>query len=145
LNKKVITSFDNLIPLIQESFQNKQSITFKVKGTSMAPFFIDNQTEATLAPFSGTLSRGTVYLYKVSDTYLLHRYVKTKDGKHYFRGDALYQYEIILKDDIIGEVIQMKLGSKETDMNSVVYQSRVRLFMCTKTMKSIIRRIVKGR
>ncbi len=111
----------------------------------MSPFFVDNQTEVTLVPFSGTLRRRTVYLYNSNDTYLLHRYVKTKAGKHYFRGDALYRYEIISKEDIIGQVTTMKIGAKETHMNSVVHQFKVRTFMCFKTMKSIVRRIVKGR
>ena len=104
-NKKIVsTTITNLIPLIKESFANKQEVSIRVKGTSMSPFFVDNETIVTLAPFDGELIKLKVYLYSVNDVYLLHRYIKSEEEKHFFRGDALYNFEEVEKQNILGVV-----------------------------------------
>lgn len=136
---------NNLIPLIKESFENNQEVSIKVKGTSMCPFFVDNETTVTLIPFTGELHKMKVYLYSVNDTYLLHRYMKSKNNKHYFRGDALYQFEVVDKENIIGVVKEMKYKGEIIPCNDFSYRNNVRYFLFKKTIKLFIRRIIKGK
>ena len=136
---------DTLIPLIQESLSNNQNISFKVKGTSMKPFFVDGETEVTLAPFEGELVKLKVYLYEVNNKYLLHRYVETKNDEHYFRGDALYQFEIVQKENIVGVVKEMKFRGEVISCNDRSYRNNVRYYLFKKTIKLFIRRIIKGK
>ena len=136
---------NNLIPLIKEAFENHQEVSIKVKGSSMRPFFVDNETIVTLAPFSGELQKLKVYLYKLNDTYILHRYIKTKEEKHYFRGDALYPFEIVEKENILGVVEEMKYKGEIIPCHDTSYRNNVRYFLIKKSIKLVIRRIIKGK
>lgn len=136
---------NNLIPLIKESFQNKQEVSIKVKGTSMSPFFVDNETTVSLLPFDGELQKLKVYLYCVKDTYLLHRFIKSKDGLHYFRGDALYSYEVVDTKDILGVVTEMKYRGEVIPCNDLIYRNNVRYYLLKKAIKLFIKRIIKGK
>jgi len=136
---------NNLIPLIKESFENNQDVSIKVKGTSMSPFFVDNETSVTVSPFTGELQKLKVYLYCMENTYLLHRYMKSKDNKHYFRGDALYQFEVVDKEDILGVVKEMKYNGEVITCNDFSYRNNVKYYLFKKSIKLFIRRIIKGK
>lgn len=136
---------NDLIPLIKEAFQNKQDVSFKVKGTSMRPFFVDNETEVTVTRYDGELKKLHVYLFQVEEKYLLHRYIKTKGDKHYFRGDALYNYEVVEEDNIIGEVKEMKYREYQIQCNNFRYRNSVRYYLFRKSIKILLRRIIKGK
>lgn len=103
---KVRATITDLLPLITESFENNQDITFKVMGTSMEPNLHHNQTMVTIKQFT-TLKKNHIYLYHYDDIILLHRYIKTVNHIHYFKGDNVPLYEYVNEQDIIGEVIQI--------------------------------------
>lgn len=135
---------DNLIPFIQESFERQQDVSIKVKGTSMRPFYVDGKTEVTLSPFVGELKKLRVYLYKVNDQYLLHRYIKTKDNLHYFRGDALSTYEVVDTEDVLGVVTKMKYRGEVVACNDLRYRNNLRYYLFKKSIKLLIRSMIKG-
>lgn len=136
---------NELIPIIKEAFENHQDVSIKVNGTSMSPFLIHNETEVVISPFSGDLRRKDVYLYSIKNTYLLHRFIKQKNEFCLFRGDALYGFEKINKDKIYGIVREVKYKNKTISTNSKFYRFRVSLFLFKKSIKLLIRRIIKGK
>lgn len=136
---------NNLIPLIKESFENNQEVSIKVKGTSMRPFFVDNETTVVLTPFEGELQKLKVYLYCVDNTYLLHRFIRSKEDKHYFRGDALNKFEIVKKKDILGVVKEMKFMGEMIPCNDFSYRNSVRYYLLKKSIKLLLRKITRGK
>ena len=145
-DKKVVTTtINNLIPLIKEAFENDQEVSIKFKGTSMSPFFLDNETSVTLVPFEGDLQKYKVYLYCVDETYLLHRYIKTKEEKHYFRGDALYNFEVVDNKDVLAVVKEMKYKGQVIPCHNFSYRNSVKYYLFKKSIKLLIRRIIKGK
>ena len=135
---------DRLIPLIQESLSQNQEVSFRVKGTSMSPFFLDDCTEVTVAPSNGELKKFEVYLFQINQTYLLHRLIKKQPHKNIFQGDALYQFEVVDESNVIGIVKKMKTNNKETLSSNIWYKAHVRIHHRIKTIKVFFRRLIKG-
>lgn len=135
--KTVKTSIESLLPIIEESFHNNQDISLVIKGTSMSPTFIDNKTVVSLQQFNGTLQKNHIYLYKVQDTTLLHRYIKTKAHTHMFRGDNCINYEYVDIKDIIGEVIDVNHTPFKFTLNTIYHLS-------FKKLKEFIRKLIRG-
>ena len=110
---KVNVSLDDLLPVIKEGLDNNQVVEIKVSGNSMYPFFKHQKTAIGLQRFNGTLTKNHIYFFEYNDKHILHRYLKTKDKTHYFKGDRLQQYEYPKKEQILAEVVYIKKNGKE--------------------------------
>lgn len=126
--KTVKASITSLLPHIYDAFDHQQDISFTVKGRSMEPSLQDNKSKVTLEAFSGHLQKKHIYLYKLNDKVLLHRYIKSKDGIHYFLGDNCSSYEYVSKSDIIGKVIKV-------DENAFQYSLKTALYLFLRRVK----------
>ena len=71
-------------------------VKFKVKGSSMWPFFKDGITSVTLTKVE-KLKKLDVCLFNYKDKYFLHRLIKIKDNDYIFKGDGLSSKEIVKK------------------------------------------------
>ena len=80
-----------------------QDVIFKVKGTSMWPFFKDGKTTITLTK-PKQLKRLGIYLFEIDNKFFLHRLIKIKKENYIFQGDGLISKEIVKKDQIVGFV-----------------------------------------
>lgn len=103
----------------------------------MSPTFIDNKTVISLQKFSGTLQKKHVYLYKVQETILLHRYIKTKQQTHIFRGDNCSNNEYVDIESIIGEVIHV-------DQKPFAVSWKTKSYLKRKQLKQLIKKILRG-
>lgn len=127
-----------------ESLDHNQIVELKVKGTSMHPTLLDNQTVVGLKKYDGQLKSKMIYLFKHNDIYVLHRYIKTKEGIHYFRGDALYQCELLKNDDsIIAFVAYMRINEKKKNPYSFFSNVKLIFVLFLKKLKYFIRKLVK--
>lgn len=135
--KKIKTSIESLLPLIEESFQNNQEVSIPVKGTSMSPTFKDNQTKVTLVHYQNKLVKNNVYLYKYENRVLLHRYLKTKNETHIFRGDNCINYEYVDEDNIIGFVTKVD----NIDFKTTV---KTKYILFIKNVKAKIKKRLRG-
>ena len=124
---KINVSINELLPIIESAFSKHQPVTIRIKGKSMEPIFKDGETNVTLIRFPGTLRKKHIYIYKYNDTVILHRYIKTKNNIHYFRGDNQYCFEFVSIDDVVGCVV----GSSNSK----------NVYGIKNTIKSIIRRV----
>ena len=102
--KKVKASLEDLLPTIEAGFNNYQIVEIKVSGNSMYPFLKHQQTTIGLKKFVGKLKRYHIYFFQYEEKYILHRYIKAKDNKLFFKGDRLHKYEYPSKEQILAEV-----------------------------------------
>ena len=83
----------------------KGEITGLTKGNSMKPLFRDGKDKAIILPITTPIKQNDVLLYRNADSQdtILHRVVKTKNGKLILRGDNLYYNENdIRQENIVG-------------------------------------------
>lgn len=107
---------------------NTQDVLFKIKGTSMWPFFKDGKTTVTLTK-PQTIKRFEVYLFAYQDKYIIHRLIKIKNERYIFQGDGLISKEVVDKGAIIGLVSAYET-KKRIDTHSKLYKLRVFLYRC---------------
>lgn len=142
----MIKTFDNesFFKTISESLKQGQSVSFVVKGNSMKPFFLDGLTEVSLKE-KDDYHKGDICLFKFNDHYILHRLVKIKEGHYIFRGDHLYGYECVKKEDILGFVYKFKQKDKIIHSSSLSYKFKVKLYLFYKSIKMVLRRLIRGK
>lgn len=102
------------------------NVKFKVKGSSMWPFFKDGKTTITLTKVE-EIKKLDICLFTYKDKYLLHRLVKIKGDDYIFKGDGLISKEIVKRKNIIAKVISYE-NKKEIDVKKFSYRLRVFLY-----------------
>lgn len=105
---------------------NTQDVTFKIKGSSMWPFFKDGKTSITLTKIQ-QIKRLEVYLFKYKDQYIIHRLIQIKDDTYIFRGDGLISKEVVDKDSILAHVCGYQT-KRYIKTDHWFYKLRVRLY-----------------
>jgi signal peptidase I len=128
---------------VLETLDEGKRVSFVIKGTSMLPVFKDGLTEVTLER-EDSYKKFDVCLYKYKEHYFLHRLIKIKDDFYYFRGDHLYNFEVIKKDDILAKVYSFKTKEKETFINSFLYKARIKFYLLYKSFYMFLRKIYLG-
>ena len=140
--KKVFENEDFFKTVTSTLLENK-SVSFLVKGTSMLPFFKSGVTEVFIFK-KDEYKRHDVCLFKINDNYVLHRLIRIKNGLYYFRGDHLYNFEIVKSDSIIGSVYKYIENGKMYDVNKFTYKLKLNFFLLTKNIKMVLRKIYLG-
>jgi signal peptidase I len=93
------------------------SVTFKVKGHSMWPFYKHDLTHVTL--MKTPVKKLDVVLARHQNRYVLHRIIKIKDQHLVLRGDGAISKETITKEEIIGKVISHKTKKQVLETNAL--------------------------
>jgi len=147
MNKQSVSIAD-LMPLIKEKVLAGGEITIKVKGTSMSPFFVTDQTDVTLVQPMDPLKRLDVVLYQtLKETYALHRILKVKGEYLIICGDALNINEIIPSTHVIAIVKSFANGDDVTFSTNRWYLTKARIWLSLRPIRRILlaihRRIVR--
>jgi len=143
LSKQLKVSIEDLVPIIKDGLENNQEVELKVVGISMKPFLKDKESIVILKKYDGTLKRKHIYFYSIDEKYYLHRYIESTKSMNLFRGDALYNYELVELDNILGEVVLVKSAGKKYNPYSFVNKTKLRFYLVYKTIKSIFRSIIR--
>ena len=133
------TFFETIKPLLNDN----QAVSFVVKGTSMKPFLKNGQTEVFLKTKEAYRPLD-MCLFKFNQKYVLHRLIKIND-KYVFRGDALNTYEEVDQKDILAYVYQYQTKHKMVSTETFIYKFKVRCYLFAKSIKLMLRNIVKGK
>lgn len=112
-----MTKVEDFYPLLLEAFQNGQTFTFPIHGTSMQPL-LHTQDLVVLEKVS-TLKKGDMVLYRRdSGQFVLHRIRRVDKDAFTFVGDHQVQVETgITYPQCIGKVIAYKKQGKEKQRN----------------------------
>lgn len=138
-NMTEVTNKD-FFKLLEEQIKT-QDVKFKVKGTSMKPFFKDGFTVVTIRKVE-TYKKHDIVLFKLNDNYILHRIVKIKDKEIITEGDNLLSKESISFSNIIGKVINYK-NKREINTNNFFYKLRVNLWYMYKSFKRLAKKVIR--
>lgn len=132
---------DAFIKLTCDALNQNQTITFKVKGISMWPFYQHQKTSVTLSK-KDDYQVFDVVLARYQDRYVLHRILKRKDQTYMLRGDGAILREHISFDDIIGYVYSHE-NKRNTLESSKWYRLKVFLWVFNPFRRILIRLLRK--
>ena len=105
--------------------QNKESVTFIVRGYSMRPFLEDRRDKVVLAPPRVPVI-GDVVLARVGkEQYALHRVIKIENGIYTMQGDGnpTYMTETFTEECIIGIAKAFIRKGRTVNTDSVIWRS----------------------
>lgn len=135
--------------MIREKIEAGGEVVLRVKGTSMRPFFVSDQTDVLLGPVKKPLTRFDVILYETANgAYRLHRIVRVQNEYLTVCGDALLFNECVAKSRVIAKVLSFSTAGKTTLVSDPVYCRKVRRWHFFKPLRPVLlalgRRLKKG-
>ena len=93
------------------------------EGLSMYPMLRNRRDTIVIYPKTGRLKKYDVVLYRVNDTYILHRIIKVLPDSYVIRGDNRMDKEYGITDDmIIGVLTELYRDEKKINLNGWKYK-----------------------
>jgi hypothetical protein len=126
MNKKI--SMEELLPFIEEAFENGKTFTIPITGTSMLPLLVQGRDTVTLKKIDGKLKKGDLPLYRRNDgAFVLHRIIDVlEDGSFIMCGDNQFIKEYGITDgNLIGVVTEINRDGKVFSADEEKYLSYV--------------------
>ncbi|MDE7384965.1 MAG: S24/S26 family peptidase [Anaeroplasmataceae bacterium] len=120
---------EDFYPLILEAFQNGNTFTFPVHGTSMQPLLHTN--DLVVLEAISTLKKGDIVFYRRENKqFVLHRIRRVKKDSFTFVGDHQIKEEPgITMEQCIGKVIAYKKQGREKQYNLNSFKYRMYTFL----------------
>ena len=120
---------EDFYPLILEAFQNGNTFTFPVHGTSMQPLLHTN--DLVVLEAISTLKKGDIVFYRRENKqFVLHRIRRVKKDSFTFVGDHQVKEEPgITMEQCIGKVIAYKKQGREKQYNLNSFKYRMYTFL----------------
>ena len=130
---KVFMQNDIFFKEVVSAIQHDQTVSFRVNGWSMLPFFYHGETIVTLK--ASPIQVHDVVLFKEGDHIILHR-VLAKEGVVYLiQGDAVYRHPSkVYEEDIIGKVIVYEHRGVVYDPHAPKQKKRIKCWLRIKRM-----------
>ena len=125
-----------LMPHIRDMLNEDKSVTFKVSGNSMWPFYINQKTNVTLKKTN--VKKHDVVLAYYDKRYVLHRILNIKDDVIILRGDAAILKEHVNPHDIIGKVVSYE-NKKPINQHTFLHKLLVILWIYNPLRRLILR------
>lgn len=126
MNNKV--TMEELLPFIEEAFDNNKTFTIPITGTSMLPLLVQGRDTVTIKKIESPLSVGDLPLYRRKDgAFVLHRIIKVNnDGTYILCGDNQFIKETGITDnEMIGVVTDITRDGKNFSVTNKKYQRYV--------------------
>ena len=130
-----------LIKLAEDLLSHQQSISFRVIGTSMTPFFRHQHTIVTLHKVTQPLRKHDVVLFWYNQKPILHRIIRIQDSVIFCRGDALFEMEKIQLTNVIGIVTRYEYKNRQTVTTNRWYRFQVQCWSLTYPIRWILHRL----
>lgn len=105
---------DILIPELARLVADEKEVRFTPSGVSMRPFIEGDRDSVVMRALKQTPQTGDIILARVQNaagatTYVLHRLIRTENGKYVLQGDGnLAGEEYCQPEDIIAKVVQIE-------------------------------------
>lgn len=99
------------------------------EGLSMYPMLRNRRDTIVIYPKTGRLKKYDVALYRIDDTYILHRIIKVLPNSYVIRGDNRMDKEYGITDDmIIGVLTEFYRDDKKINLNGWKYKLYCRVW-----------------
>lgn len=96
---------DNKPLSIEKALETEEKCLFPIKGISMLPMLEQKRDTVVLSAIKEKPVKYDVVLYKVGNSYVLHRIIGVKNGYYVICGDNCIKKEIVQSDKIIAKAI----------------------------------------
>lgn len=109
---------------LEESLATHGYYASTTRGTSMEPLFRTRRDVVIVERPKAELKKYDVALYRVKDTYVMHRVIKVKEDEYLIRGDNTFVVEHVPKDRILGVLVEFNRKGKHhsvTERSFVAY------------------------
>lgn len=132
----------DLMPLIREQLQMKQTVRFSPKGTSMLPMLRQGIDQVVLSPLPEKLKKYDLPLYQRNNgQYVLHRIVDTAEGTYVCMGDNQFVKEPgIRQKQMIAVVTAFYRNGKCYEVTQWRYRLYCRVWYHTRYLRQICRK-----
>ena len=96
-----------------------EELSFKTRGCSMQPLFVEHRDIVNIRTVKNGLKRGDVILYpgKGGNMLVLHRIIRVKGNDLLIRGDNNYFNEYRKKDEVVGIMTSFFRNGKYCDVS----------------------------
>ncbi len=143
--KETQLPFEQMMPLITESFRQGMTATIPVTGNSMWPLFSHKRDCAVLSQCEGKpLRRGDVPLYQRPDgQYVLHRVIKVTSDGYWFAGDAQRKLEYLPKSCVVAVMTAFVRKGKTVECNDKRYRLYSWCWMAVRPLRPFLIRLAK--
>lgn len=113
---------EELVPLMEDAFQENRTFTMPIKGTSMQPLW-HTGTLVELSPIEHVTLKDILFYRREDGSYVLHRLWKIKDGFYYMIGDHQLILEKINPQQCFAKVIAYYTAKKKRkNMKNLFYK-----------------------
>lgn len=125
---------EELLPFIEDAFNNGKTFTIPITGTSMLPLLVQGRDTVTIKKIDEDLKKGDLPLYRRKDgAFVLHRIIDiNEDGSFVMCGDNQFIKEFgITSGNLIGIVCEINRNGNTfsvEDESYVRYVNRVLRF-----------------
>jgi len=106
---------------IEKALETEEKCLFPIKGISMLPMLEQKRDTVVLSSIKEKPKKYDVVLYKVGNSYVLHRIIGVKNGYYIICGDNCIKKEIIQSDKIIAKAIGFYKNGKYIPCNDEKY------------------------
>ena len=137
-------TMEELLPFIEEAFDNNKTFTIPITGTSMLPLLVQGRDTVTIKKIESPLSVGDLPLYRRKDgAFVLHRIIKVNnDGTYVLCGDNQFIKETGITDnEMIGVVTDITRDGKNFSVTNKKYQRYVERGITFFTFRYPLRRL----
>lgn len=142
MEKKVFSH--EVMPLVKELLEGGQDVLLTVSGTSMRPFYKNQETVVKLRYPKEELKKYDVVLYQDHHHYKLHRIYAVHDNIYTIYGDALSEQETIRFEQIFGVVVEHRVHKRVIKKDQKRYMFYVRIWALLKPFRRILLRLFGG-
>ena len=126
---------------VLEQLAVNKEVTIPLRGTSMLPLLNEKHHNLVLSSQFGELQKGDIVLFRLNDSYILHRIRKIEGEKIFTQGDAVPYGEICTKNDVVAILVKIidKRNGNVIDCKSKSWQLKSKKILLKKTLKRIFR------
>ena len=110
-------------------------------GVSMEPLFRTRRDMVIFEAANGELKKYDVVLYRVGDSYVMHRIIGIRAGDYVIRGDNTYTKEYVNKDSVIAVLVAFNRAGKRHEVSELGYKLYSRVWHYLYPLRSIVRRV----
>lgn len=134
---KTIIDNDTFFEVVKAELTQNKTVSFKVKGQSMWPFYHDGQT-TVLVSSATSLKKYDVVLANYQGKVILHRIIQIQGDSITLRGDATFRKEVVSRREVFAKVVEHQTKIT-TSSNQKSYRIQVWLWVHNPLRKLFIR------
>lgn len=135
------TNFSELLPLIEDSLSQGESITFSPSGQSMLPLLKQGRDKVVLGPVKGEIRKYDIVFFKRNDgAFVLHRVVKTGEQLTVSGDNRIYE-DIVAPSQIIGVVTSFERKGKKYVGKEMISGPYLAFVFFRRLLRKVINRI----